>query len=94
MPLSDDERRRLREIERDLSADAPDLARKLAKGMALALHLRASTSGALTLVGCGIFILGATAHLGGVGALGAGLMTGSALAFVWRWIVDQERPGR
>lgn len=39
MPLSDEERRRLEQLDRELSADDPQLARKLRSGLACSPNL-------------------------------------------------------
>lgn len=53
MPLSDYERRRLRELERDLADDDPVLARELTTGKPPGLWLRWSAGIVLVLVGLG-----------------------------------------
>lgn len=94
MPLSDYERRRLRELEADLAADDPALARQLASGTASRLRLRIRWSGALVLVlgGFGLMVLGFSAELAGLGVLGLLLMVGG-FGNAGYWVRDQGGPG-
>lgn len=87
MPLSDYERRRLRELERDLADDDPVLARELAAGRPPRVWLRWSAGIALVLVGFGVMILGISAQLPGLGVLGFLLMFGGVFWYVGRKIL-------
>lgn len=88
VPLSDYERRRLRELEADLAADDPALARRLAAGTSYRLRLRWSAGIVLALAGFGLMVLGFSAQLAGIGSLGLLVMVGGGLAHAWRWILD------
>lgn len=79
MPLSDYERRRLQELEADLAADDPVLARKLASGTSSRLRLHWSAGFVLALAGFGLMILGSAAQLAGLGVLGFLLVFGDAI---------------
>jgi hypothetical protein len=93
VPLSDYERRRLRELEADLAADDPALARKLAAGMSSRRRLRWSVGMVVALAGFGLMILGYSAQIASLGALGLLLMLGGTLGHGWRWVLDQGGPG-
>ncbi|SDP77773.1 Protein of unknown function [Arthrobacter sp. ok909] len=84
MPLSDYERRRLRELEVDLAADDPVLARELATGTSPLQRFRWSASLVLALAGFGLLVLGSAAQLGGIGVLGFLVMSGGALGYAGR----------
>ncbi|MEZ2390665.1 DUF3040 domain-containing protein [bacterium RCC_150] len=84
MPLSDPERRRLRELERDLADDDPVLAREMATGRPPRLWFRGSASLVLVLVGFGVMVLGISAQLPGLGILGFLVMFGGACGYVGR----------
>ncbi|WP_345451682.1 DUF3040 domain-containing protein [Arthrobacter gyeryongensis] len=86
MPLSDYERRRLQELERDLADNDPVLARELETGRSPRPWLRWSAGSVLVLVGFGLMILGNSAQLPGLGVLGFLLMFGSVCWHVWRRI--------
>ena len=58
MPLSDYERRRLGELEKDLAADDPVLARELTTGKPSGLRISRSAGIVLDLAGLGLLILG------------------------------------
>jgi hypothetical protein len=88
MPLSDYERRRLQELEMNLAADDPVLARELATGRPPGLWLRWSPSFVLVLIGFGVMILGISAELPGLGFLGFLLMFGSACWYGMRKVLD------
>jgi hypothetical protein len=88
MPLSDYERRRLRELEADLAADDPALARKLAAGTSSRRRLRWSVGMVLALAGFGLMVLGFSAQLAVIGGLGLLLMLGGTLGHAWRWVLD------
>jgi hypothetical protein len=83
MPMSDYERRRLRELEADLTADDPVLARELTTGTPprLRLRFRWSVGTVLTLAGFGLTILGFAAQLAGIGALGLLFTLGGVLGY-------------
>lgn len=78
MPLSESERRRLRDLERDLADDDPVLARELATGRPPGWRLRWSAGLVLVLVGFAVMVLGISAQLPGLGFLGFLLMFGGA----------------
>lgn len=84
MPLSDYERRRLQEVEMDLTADGPVLARELATGRLPRWWLRWSAGTVLALVGFAVIILGISAQLPGLGVLGFLMMFGSACWYFGR----------
>ncbi|MGO4807877.1 DUF3040 domain-containing protein [Arthrobacter sp. 2MCAF15] len=93
MPLSDYERRRLHELEAELAADGPALARKLAKDRSSRLPLHWSVGIVLALGGCALMILGFSAQLAGLGVLGFLLVFGDAMGYAWRWALDPGGPG-
>lgn len=84
MPLSDYERRRLEEVEMNLAADDPVLARELATGRPSRFRLRWSVGMVLVLVGFAVIILGTSAQLPGLGVLGFLMMLGGACRYVGR----------
>ncbi|MGO4653032.1 DUF3040 domain-containing protein [Arthrobacter sp. 2RAF22] len=86
MPLSDYERKRLQELEMDLAADDPVLARELATGRPPRWWLRWSASLILVCAGFGAIILGISAQLPGLGFLGFLLMFGGACGYAGRWV--------
>ncbi len=92
MPLSDYERRRLRELEADLAAEDPVLARQLASGTASRLRIRWSGALGLVLAGFGLMVLGWAGELAGLGVLGLLLMVGG-FGNAGYWVHDQGGPG-
>lgn len=93
MPMSEYERRRLRELEADLTADDPVLARELTTGKPPRLRFRWSVGLVLTLAGFGLTILGFAAQLAGIGALGLLFMLGGVLGYAGGLGPDQRGPG-
>jgi uncharacterized membrane protein HdeD (DUF308 family) len=86
MPLSDEERKRLEELERDLAADDPKLAQELQSGplpRALTAHI---ALGILTvLIGILVLILGVMAQITLLGVAGFLLMGSGTLWILNKW---------
>ncbi|WP_457963668.1 DUF3040 domain-containing protein [Arthrobacter sp. D1-29] len=85
MPLSDRERKLLEELEFDLAADDPPLARKLSSG-SLEAAFRASTyfAAMACLIGMVLLIAGVASQIIAVGIAGFLLMGTGAYLFTWR----------
>ena len=90
MPLSDDDRRRLEQIERALPEDDPDFAGRVGSDPARR-RVRLIMAGVMFVAGMVVLVAGlVTTHawitVGVIGAvLGAALMVGSALLWWRRW---------
>lgn len=81
MPLSDYERKRLQELEMDLAAEDPVLARELASGTPPGRRLRRIAGVSLALAGTGLLILGVAVQLPALGVLGFLMMCGGASGY-------------
>lgn len=93
MGLSDEERRRLEKLERELAAADPDLDRKLQSGPGHGRPSALTVRGVLAAIGgFALVIAGIISELTVVGALGFLLMVAGA-----NWFLDglhpQGRPG-
>ncbi|MCW2133381.1 DUF3040 domain-containing protein [Arthrobacter sp. VKM Ac-2550] len=76
MPLSDEERVRLEKLERELSADDPQLARKLRFGLVQGIPVSGSVMhGLAVMAAIGLLILGLVHLVTGNGLLGAFVIT-------------------
>lgn len=88
MALSEEERKRLAELEQELVKDDPELAQELKSGK---VHLRpalSSVAAVLTaFVGMLLIIIGIAAQLIVVGVLGFAVMGAAAY-----WILSKRRP--
>jgi UPF0716 family protein affecting phage T7 exclusion len=88
MALSDEERRRLEQLEKELAAAHPDLAWKLQSGFTHSRARRRVISGILaTVAGFAVLIAGIITDLTIIGAIGFGLMVAGG-----RWILDGIHP--
>jgi uncharacterized membrane protein HdeD (DUF308 family) len=88
MGLSDEERRRLRELEEELYAEDPALARKLGRNSSLNTSGTRKVYGLLAVVaGFAVLVAGVTAQLTVVGVLGFLLVCAGAYIFLggYRW---------
>ena len=86
MPLSDEERKRLEELERDLAAEDPKLAHELQSGPSLRLRRAHITLGLLTaIIGVVVLILGVMAQLTLLGIAGFLLMCAGAIWVLSTW---------
>ena len=86
MPLSDEERKRLEELERDLAAEDPKLAHHLQTGPWPRLRRAHVTLGLLTaIIGVAVLILGVMAQLTLVGIAGFLLMCTGAVWILSTW---------
>jgi len=86
MPLSDEERKRLQELERDLAAEDPKLAQELETGPISRLRKAHVTLGLLTaIIGIGVLILGVMAQRTIVGVAGFLLMCAGTIWILSTW---------
>lgn len=86
MPLSNEERKRLEELERDLAAEDPKLAQQLETGPAPRARAAHITLGLLTaLIGIAVLILGVMAQLTLLGVAGFLLMCAGTIWILSTW---------
>ncbi|WP_264797017.1 DUF3040 domain-containing protein [Arthrobacter mangrovi] len=78
MPLSDEERKQLRELEEELAAEDPRLARELESGSLWPRQSRGLLATLVWIAGLVLLIVGVAAQVAVVGILGFLLMGASA----------------
>lgn len=90
MPLSEEERKRLAELEQELAKNDPELAQELESGK---VHFRLTVSsvaaGLAALVGMLLILVGISTQLIIVGVLGFVIMGAAAY-----WFLSKRRPRR
>lgn len=88
MSLSDEERRRLEQLEREFSADDPQMARTLRSGLVQTLPAPGSVLHGLAVSAAfGLIILGLLHLVAGTGAIGALAISGGGY-----WLYRLGRP--
>jgi uncharacterized membrane protein HdeD (DUF308 family) len=93
MPLSDEERKRLEELERDLAAEDPKLAQELETGPTPRVRTAHITLGLLTaIIGVAVLILGVMSQLTLLGVAGFLLMCAGTIWILSTWGPRAARP--